>query len=116
MGQISPFLRRADGAYTHWCPGCLEMHRLPDSWSFNGNVNQPTFTPSFRHSGIRRVFVNGEWTGDWLKDAQGNPIPFICHYILTNGILNFCGDCTHQLSSKAVPLPLLPESHRDTIS
>ena len=113
MSQVSPYLRRAQDAYAHWCPGCLEMHRLPDSWSFNGNVNSPTFTPSFRHSGVKRVIVDGkwagDWAGDWIYDAQGEPIPHICHYILTDGVLNFCGDCTHELSGKSVPLPELPK-------
>ena len=111
--QVSPCLRRAEGAYAHWCPGCLEMHRLPDSWAFNGNLLSPTFTPSFRHAGLQRVFKDGQWTGEWVRDAQGNPIPFVCHYILTNGILNFCGDCTHHLNGKAIPLPPLPEGYSD---
>lgn len=52
---------------------------------------------------------DGKWTGEWVRDAQGKPVPFVCHYILTNGILNFCGDSTHTLANKAVPLPELPE-------
>lgn len=108
MGQISPYLRRADDAYIHWCPGCLEAHRLPDSWQFNGNVQSPTFTPSFKHSGVKREFVNNEWTGEWLRDASGKPIPFVCHYILTNGVLNFCADSTHALAGQSNPLPILP--------
>lgn len=113
MSQVSPYLRRAEGAYTHWCPGCLKMHRLPDSWQFNGDVNLPTFTPSFLHKGIKTIDVDGKWTGRWEMDAQGNPIPHVCHYILTNGILNFCGDCTHPLVGKPVPLPPLPEHFTD---
>jgi hypothetical protein len=108
MGQVTPKLRRAKDAYVHWCPGCEEPHRLPDSWQFNGNLDQPTFTPSFKHSGVKRIMVNGEWAGEWVRDAQGKPVPFTCHYILTNGILNYCGDCTHSLVGKSIPLPDLP--------
>ena len=113
--QVSPYLRRVEDAYTHWCPGCLEMHRLHDSWTFvNKDLSKPTFTPSFLHGGIKTIKdENGRWTGEWEKDANGKPIPFVCHYILTNGILNFCGDCTHSLSGKSVPLPELPEYYRD---
>jgi hypothetical protein len=89
------------------------MHTLPDGWSFNGNLEKPTFTPSFKHEGLQRVFVNGNWTGEWKRDASGNTIPYICHYILTDGQLQFQGDCTHGLNGKTVPLPLLPEGLTD---
>src|SRR5208282_539368 len=79
MGQVSSTLRRVEGGFGHWCPGCNEMHILPKSWNFDGNLERPTFTPSFRHSGIQRVFVNGNWTGEWKRDASGNTVPSICH-------------------------------------
>lgn len=108
MGQVNKYLRRGTDGYFHWCDGCEEMHVLPDSWTFDGNLEKPTFTPSFKHSGIKRVFVDGKWTGEWIRDLNGNTIPYICHYVLTSGILNYCGDCTHSLVGKAVPLPELP--------
>lgn len=116
--QVSPYLRRATDAYIHWCPACLEMHRLPDSWTFNGDLNKPTFTPSFMHTGLKlNKDANGVWIGEgrdaWLYDQAGNPIPDICHYILTNGVLNFCADCTHPLAGQNVPLPLLPDALQD---
>jgi hypothetical protein len=113
MGQVSKTLRRAEDGYAHWCPGCQQMHRLPDSWAFNGDVNCPTFSPSFKHEGKQRVFVNGQWTGAWIRDAGGTPKSFVCHYILTDGILNYCNDCTHELAGQSVPLPELPEGLTD---
>jgi hypothetical protein len=89
------------------------MHQLPDSWKFDGNLEAPTFTPSFKHDGIKRIFVDGKWTGEWVRDAEGNSVPFTCHYILTSGQLNFCGDSTHSLAGKTVPLPHLPEGFID---
>lgn len=77
----------------HWCPACEEMHLLPDSWKFDGNLEKPTFAPSFRHT--------------------GNPLPWVCHYHLTEGQLIYCPDCTHQMANKVVPLPVLPEHLRD---
>ena len=108
MGQVSSKLRRLEDGYGHWCPACEEMHILPDGWSFNGDLENPTFTPSFRHWMLKRVFINGKWTGEWTLDSSGNTIPCVCHYILTSGQLNFCGDCTHSMAGKTVPLPLLP--------
>lgn len=97
----------------HWCPACEEMHPLPDSWTFNGNLESPTFQPSFKHEGFQKVKKNGKWTGEWVRDAKGSVVPFICHYILTAGILNFIVDSTHVLAGKSVPLPKLPESLAD---
>lgn len=84
------------------------MHQLPDTWTFDGNLESPSFTPSFKHTGKQTVKVNGRWTGEWVRDKDGNAIDNCCHYILTAGVLNFCGDCTHALVGQAVPLPPLP--------
>jgi len=91
MSKVSAKLRRAEGMYLHWCPACEELHPLPDRWKFDGDLNSPTFQPSFKHTG-------------GPKDART-----ICHYILGAGILHFCGDCTHAMAGKAVPLPDLPD-------
>ena len=113
MGQVSPYLRKTDQGHTHWCPACKEMHPLPDSWNFNGDVNKPTYTPSFKHSGMKTIRdENGIWTGEW-ELLNGKPVPEICHYILTNGILHFCGDCTHSMAGQSVPLPELPAFYQD---
>jgi hypothetical protein len=106
-------MRRATGRWLHWCPGCEETHQLPDSWTFDGNIEKPTFTPSFKHSGMRTVTVDGKWTGEWVQDANGSCVPFVCHYILTAGVLNFCSDSTHTLAGKAILLPPLPAWLRD---
>lgn len=113
MGQVSKTLRRGVEGYFHWCPGCEETHRLPDSWTFDGNLEKPTFRPSFKHEGRKRIWKDGKWTGEWERDASGNTVPFICHYILTAGTLNFCSDSTHGLAGKSVPLPDLPEGLTD---
>lgn len=88
MSKVSPYLRRGEGRYFHWCPGCEMMHPLPDTWTFNGNVDKPTFSPSFKQT-----------------IGQGE----ICHYILIDGVLNYCNDCWHPLSGKSIPLPELPQ-------
>src|SRR6185369_10364774 len=98
MAKVSEVLRSTDSGYALWCPGCEEMHVLPSSWKFNGNLESPSYTPSFKHEGIQRIFVNGKWTGEWRRDTGGNTIPYVCHYVLTDGRLNFCGDCTHPLA------------------
>ena len=113
MGQVSSKLRRGHDCFFHWCPACEEMHPLPDSWTFDGDLENPTFHPSFRHTGLKTVKVDGEWTGDWVRDADGKTIPLVCHYNLIAGKLQFCNDCTHSFGTKEVDLPQLPEWLKD---
>lgn len=113
MGQINKILRRSVQGYIHWCPGCEDTHTLFDSWKFNGDIDKPTFTPSFKHQGFKTIDIDGKWTGEWVRDDKGKPIPYCCHYILTNGILNFCRDSTHKLAGQSVPLPDLPAFLQD---
>lgn len=110
MGQVSSILRRGVDCYFHWCPACEEIHPLPDKWNFNGDLEKPTFSPSFKHEGyLKCKEADGRWNGKWRRDAEGRTIPFVCHYILTDGVLNFCIDCTHDMAGKSVPVPKLPE-------
>lgn len=109
MSRVSSKLRRQSNGYAHWCPACGETHPLPDGWEFDGNLECPTFTPSFKHTGAQRIVTErGDWTGEWKRDANGKPLAGVCHYVLTAGVLNFCNDCTHAMAGKAVPLPDLP--------
>ncbi len=100
MKRLSPVLARATPEweldhgdyYLHWCPGCKQLHPInttkPNSfnavWSFNGNVEKPTFSPS----------VN---------------MPGRCHYFITDGQIIFCPDSKHEFSGRTVPLPPIPE-------
>lgn len=68
------------------CPGCKMDHRFiikPPRWKFNGNWEKPSFTPSLK------------W--DINKVVQ-------CHLILTDGVINYCNDCVHELAGKKVPM------------
>lgn len=116
MNQVSPILRRAENGYSHWCPGCGTTHLIPDSgWSFNGNLESPTFQPSVKIEGVQKIHdVQGNWTGGWVYQADGKtPRPYCCHYFVTNGKLIFSNDCTHQLVNCSVPMSLLPAFLRD---
>lgn len=113
MGQVSAKMRRGEGRYFHWCPACQEMHPLPDGWTFNGDLEKPTFAPSFKHTGKQCVIENGKWTGEWVRDANGNAVDWCCHYILTAGQLQFCGDCSHALAGQTIDMPDLPPDLTD---
>lgn len=83
-------------SFLFWCPGCQCAHGVwcasanPTTgavWTFNGNMDKPTFSPSLKIEGGLRNGENG-----------------VCHVIVTDGILNYCGDSTHDLSGQSVPM------------
>jgi Family of unknown function (DUF6527) len=92
--------------YGYWCPACDEMHTISvaqknhsgASWSFNGNFVRPTFKPSINYR------VN---TPD-MKDYQADAGSKICHHFITDGMIQFCSDCTHALRGQTVKLPDFP--------
>lgn len=83
------------------------MHPLPDSWQFDGNVDKPTFSPSFKHGGLRAIHVDGRWTGEYHRGPDGKALDGTCHYIITAGMIHFCSDSWHKRSD-AVPMPPIP--------
>lgn len=122
MGQISKFLRNWEGGgkqgVHYWCQGCNDIHGVvvagPGAWGYNANPEKPTFTPSVLTRGHRLVRdEHGHWTGEYRLDANGKPIEEVCHTFITNGMVQFLGDCTHALAGQTLPLPELPGHLRD---
>lgn len=95
------------GGFGHWCPGCDSGHEIdteePNSsgakWSFNGDMERPTFSPSIN------MKIN---TPDMGAHYQPDIASTVCHYFITDGNIQFCGDSTHALAGKTVPLPDIP--------
>ena len=98
MSKVSEILRRGQGRYFHWCPACERIHPLPDGWTFNGDINGPTFSPSFRQEYFQRV-------GDQTERPRGEMR--VCHYFIVQGTIQFCADSWHGRSDIVV-LPALP--------
>jgi len=96
-----------DGSQTFLfdCPGCGAFHApcvragavdtrangLGPVWGWNNSMDAPTFTPSLlqRWPGVR---------GENTKDE-------VCHSFITDGRIQFLGDCTHYLAGQTVDLP-----------
>lgn len=87
MSAAGSKLRRAEGRFFHWCPACELRHPLPYSWTFNGDLERPTFSPSFRQT---------------LGDGG------VCHYFIIAGEIHFVADSTHALAGQRVQLPDMP--------
>lgn len=58
-------------------------------WGFNGDLERPTLTPS-----VLTRFPYG------LDQVQ-----VVCHSFVTDGRIQFLGDCTHALAGQTVDLP-----------
>lgn len=95
---LSRILRRSrPGVLFFWCPGCEQVHQVNDgpghgpTWEWNGDADRPTFRPSLlvRYEG---------WDGD-------TPVREVCHSFITEGQIQFLGDCTHKMAGQTVPIP-----------
>lgn len=116
MARLGSKLRTLEGGMVMFhCPGCKTGHQVRvdpafgSAWGFNGNGDAPTFTPSVlvRGSQIERD-SNGKWTGGWLRGEDGKPLAMVCHTFVTDGRIQFLGDCTHALAGQTVDLPDFP--------
>jgi hypothetical protein len=100
MGRLSARLRSLEGGgLMFWCPGCDGGHQIQHGagsgprWTWNGDAERPTFTPSVRVS----------YNGADADTPEG--IPSVCHSFVTDGRIQFLSDCTHALAGQTVDLP-----------
>lgn len=108
MSALSAILRDTKGnGLMFWCPGCDGPHQIQHGagagprWGWNGSVDKPTFTPSV-------LVQHDHWVPHYVpgapKVAQTN-VTDICHSFVTDGRIQFLGDCTHALAGQTVDLP-----------
>lgn len=94
--------------YEFFCNGCSLYHsfrvalaknerRDAPVWKFNGDVENPTFSPSLL------VTLRDTPTGSG-KTAK-------CHLHLRNGQLQYLSDCTHDLAGTTVPVQAEPDEN-----
>lgn len=65
-----------------WCPGCDQAHWIDSRWTFDGDLERPTFHPSVLVYGVKR-----------------------CHSFIRAGNIQFLADCSHELAGSTVALP-----------
>ena len=99
------------GTYRFKCPAGHEHFintKKPNGqgaiWNFNGDTENPTFSPSINEKTGYFVDPNTKGDEDWLRDNS-----YHCHFIITNGHIYFCSDCSHSLKDMNVELPELEE-------
>jgi hypothetical protein len=86
-------------AYYFWCPACAKPHQYVvkndgTGWKFDGNMEQPTFTPSFRE----------------FMPLDGGGQRTLCHLFLKRGQIEYCGDSPHSLAGQKVPMVPIPDT------
>lgn len=99
----------APGRRVHFrCPGCDNVHGVtvdvPTGWGWNGDLERPTFTPSILVHPHQK-FVDEELEGDALLAPENLTMTPACHSFVTDGRIQFLGDCTHTLAGQTVDLP-----------
>lgn len=101
MSKLLTVIGKDDGVdgYAIECPGCGYHHcfyvRVPPEyqaraatfpvWGFNGNLESPTFQGSML-----------------MRAGDDGPL---CHSFVTDGQIQFLGDCAHKLAGQTVDLP-----------
>ena len=84
--------------YSFYCPGCKHLHVYnvsTDGWQFNGNMDNPSFTPSL----LNTVKIKNEVTGMYDIETER------CHLFVTDGRIIYCGDCSHELKGQTIEMP-----------
>lgn len=92
-------VKKLDELLRFHCPGCNSHHHVQHgseigpNWGWNGSLEKPTFTPS--------VLVTYEGSD---AGTNGAP-PAVCHSFVTDGRIQFLGDCTHAMAGQTLDLP-----------
>lgn len=73
-----------------WCTACDEPHQDGGKWQFNGDLESPTFSPSFLLSRP--------------ANPDANQAAYICHSFVRDGRIEYLSDCTHDYAGQTVDM------------
>lgn len=83
-----PKVRKTNhGSYLFYCEGCERVHGFNDTWTFDGDMDNPTISPSLL-----------------VTMPIGGGVNNICHSFIKNGEIQYLNDCTHKLAGQTVEL------------
>lgn len=92
--------------FAFFCPACHFAHWFKvgnGGWTWNGNREKPTISPSILARGKRTVT---DTEADRIMAGEKVVIPeFRCHSFVKEGKIQFLGDCTHDMKNQTVDLP-----------
>lgn len=125
MSALSSILRSVEGGgLMFWCPGCDGAHKVTvgngpgPRWGYNGDPEKPTFTPSIliRSGHYVPGHEGDECYCNWDKKDQKDFVDLrcsVCHSFVTDGRIQFLGDCTHPLAGQTVDLPPFADHYNE---
>jgi hypothetical protein len=86
-----------------FCPACGNSHMFDvGRWSFNGDHERPTFSPSMLVRGTR--MITDEERDRIMAGEKIEPEPLVCHSFVCDGRIEYLSDCTHEYAGKTVDL------------
>lgn len=97
-----------DGSLSFKCPGCGYSHVISTGsgpgprWGWNGSVEAPTITPSIL---VRYDHWVPPATPENPKPGPQTQVKDVCHSFITDGRIQYLGDCTHHLAGQTVAIP-----------
>jgi len=128
---ISRCLASTEGApdqIAFFCRGCNMPHSVKigtgpgPRWGYNGNPHAPTFTPSVLARTTtapegREVMTDEEsrehaaiYAAGGFEAVMRSRFGLVCHSFITDGRIQYLGDCTHSLAGQTIELPNWAES------
>jgi hypothetical protein len=109
--KIAP-VENNPGMFLFQCPGCGNSHgvwtdapnaRTGAKWGWNGSMDRPTFTPSILVQGTQNI--TDDEHRRLMAGEKVEPRPLRCHSYVTDGRIQFLGDCLHALAGQTIDLP-----------
>ncbi|MEQ8578165.1 MAG: DUF6527 family protein [Balneola sp.] len=87
--------------FQFFCPGCKDYHAFDDSWTFNGDLDNPHISPSLliRSGTFAPNFEKKDIHPDWPDKFN-----YRCHSFIKNGKIQFLSDCSHSMKGQTVDL------------
>lgn len=112
---------------TDWTPPgkVRNPHYGPEHcWKFNGNLDKPSLIPSVKvcSGHYERNRANPDHCYCNFRDRYPNHAPmsdspdarcYVCHFVLTNGVMQYGPDCTHMFKGKNMAVTDDSSSVRD---
>lgn len=96
---------RSEDRWLFECPGCGCAHFVNAKWTFNGDVDKPTVSPSILVT-ARKSPTDEQVTRIMDGEDLDMELPHTrCHSFVKDGKIQFLGDCTHELAGQTVELP-----------
>lgn len=81
------------GCAQFWCTACGCAHGGLPGWTWNGDQEKPTISPSFMVK--------------WTKTDSNDPlvgVDIVCHVVVADGVLNYQVDSNHAMAGQQVPM------------